>query len=108
MFSVYSFKEIYQYEDKENNAWQEFINKDYAKVIRNIHKLIRKNRKFVDKSKDYKNKTPMQEQKTITECYDYSDLIACTIYLLSAPQHVHPIARECALLSIVRNRVSQA
>ncbi len=72
---VYSFKEIYQYEDKENNAWQEFINKDYAKVIRDIHKLIRKNRKFVDKSKDYKNKTPMQEQKTITECYDYSDLI---------------------------------
>ena len=51
------------------------INEDYAKVIRNIHKLIRKNRKFVDKSKDYKNKTPMQGQKTITECYDYSDLI---------------------------------
>ena len=71
---VYSVEEIYQYK-KENKVWQEFINEDYAKVIRNIHKLIRKNRKFVDKSKDYKNKTPMQEQKTITECYDYSDLI---------------------------------
>lgn len=72
---VYLMEEVYEYK-KESDDWKKFLNKDFEKVIRSIHKLIRKNYKVVDKDKDYKDKTPKQEQKTITECCDYSDLIS--------------------------------
>jgi hypothetical protein len=71
-----SEEQVYMYMD-ENNSWEQFLDKDFETPIRNIHKIIRKNYKAIPSGSNIvkSGKSIKQEQKSIIEVLDYSDLI---------------------------------
>lgn len=70
----YTLEEVYQYKE-ESMVWSEFLDKDFSKLIEQIHMIVKKNTKTIDKDIDYTKKTPRLECRTITECMDFQDVL---------------------------------
>lgn len=62
---------------EEDNSWEKFLEKDFEKIITDIHKIV-KNTEGYRKSKDediQKTKKKVKVIRTITECEDYAYII---------------------------------